>query len=207
MADIQTDPAAPTCAHCNKTRGPDNQLWGGEDSFLHGKPETEVYSLLIDSYRLHTEDEYSFRGDAGGLYAGEDPVKDFRKFLRKAERKEGVLPPWWNAEKKDACVKYGNVKGAAWGSLHGAVEKSDIQEHYKNPYDADAAAHAGRGDPGKQRHELVLGRILPDALAVYAISATPAQRMPALASWDDHMRQAPDLSHCARYDLGGSVTH
>lgn len=54
---------------------------------------------------MRIEDEYNFRGDAGGLYADEDPVEDFQKFLGKAEQKQSVLPTWWNAEKKKACVR------------------------------------------------------------------------------------------------------
>lgn len=37
----------------------------------------------------------------------------------------------WNAEKQNACVAQGNLR-TEWSSLHSAVEKGDIQEHYKN---------------------------------------------------------------------------
>ncbi|KAK4539517.1 hypothetical protein LTR36_010862 [Oleoguttula mirabilis] len=104
-------------------------LWGGGNNWLHNRSEDETYKLLIDSYHLRIEDEYTFRGDAGGLYADEDPVPHFRRFLRKAEKKEGVLPPWWTLEKKTACVRKGNTSNE-WSCLHAAVEKSDIQEHY-----------------------------------------------------------------------------
>lgn len=93
-----------------------------------------MYTLLVDSYRMRVEDECNFRGDISedSLYGGGNPVVGFRRFLQKAEKKTGVLPPWWTKEKRDACIAKGNAKDH-WSSLHFAVEKSDIQEHYKNP--------------------------------------------------------------------------
>ena len=66
-----------------------------------------------------------------GLYNREHPRADFNAYLNKAEA-TGVLPEWWNAEKRKACVAYGFNK-AHWSDLNCAVEKSDIIEHYKNP--------------------------------------------------------------------------
>lgn len=108
--------------------GLDTKTW------LHSRPEAEVYTLLIDSYRLRIDDEYAFRGDISdfSLYGGGNPVKDFRRYLQKAEKRTGVLPSWWTKEKRDACIAKGNAKDH-WSSLHFAVEKEDIQEHYKNP--------------------------------------------------------------------------
>lgn len=64
-------------------------------TWLHGKPETEVFTLLIDSYRMRVEDEYKFRGDVDedSLYGGGDPTIGFRRFLRKAEKTQ-VFPSW-----------------------------------------------------------------------------------------------------------------
>jgi len=98
---------------------------------LSNLPPTELYGRLIDSYRLRIEDEYSFRGDATGLYAGESPVPGFKRFLAQAERKK-MLPTWWNNEKKAECVRFG-LKKNHWFDLSCAVEKSDVQEHYKDP--------------------------------------------------------------------------
>ncbi|KAK0104795.1 hypothetical protein ONS95_005063 [Cadophora gregata] len=88
-------------------------------------------SRKIDCYRLRIEDEYNFGGDAGGLYGGEDPLPDFKEFLNKAEKKEGILPKWWNKDKRKECEKVATRDG--WANINHAVEKSDIIEHYKNP--------------------------------------------------------------------------
>jgi mitochondrial splicing suppressor protein 51 len=51
--------------------------------------------------------------------------------LKKAEKRKGILPSWWSEEKREACITQGD-QGDGSSSLHGAVEKSDIQEHYGN---------------------------------------------------------------------------
>ena len=101
---------------------------GTSETFLHDLPEKEVYSLLIDSYRLRVEDDYKFAGDPHGLYAQEDPVEEFEEFLALAEKNGKLLPKWWGKEKREKCVKLGEGKG--WSSLGKAVEKGDVQGHY-----------------------------------------------------------------------------
>ncbi|KAG0651381.1 SET and MYND domain-containing [Hyphodiscus hymeniophilus] len=107
-------------------------------TWLHDRPEEDVYKLLIDSYRLRLEDDYTFEDDAAedSIYAGEDDSRvGFHKFLRRAEEKRGLLPPWWSKAKADACVmsgfrvEAGNVRA----SLACAVEKSDVVEGYGSP--------------------------------------------------------------------------
>lgn len=70
-----------------------DMMFGGTmGSMLEGKPEEEVYELMIDSHRMRMEDECNFQGKFQGLYGGEDPVPGFRQFLDKAETKQGLLP-------------------------------------------------------------------------------------------------------------------
>ncbi|KAL9598707.1 MAG: hypothetical protein Q9219_004320 [cf. Caloplaca sp. 3 TL-2023] len=93
----------------------------------------ECYTRLIDSYRMRVEDDYKFGGDAHGLYAEEDPRPEFRRFLTLAEKRGNILPKWWTQETKKACVAKGANRGKSnWADLSCAVEKSDIQEHYKD---------------------------------------------------------------------------
>lgn len=87
--------------------------------------------VLIDAYRMRVEDEYSFEGEAAAdsIYGGAaSGLLGFRKFLRRAASRSGLLPPWWNAEKQKACENLG--MGQGWQDLSCAVEKSDIIEHY-----------------------------------------------------------------------------
>ena len=102
-------------------------------TWLHDRPEDEVFKLLIDSYRIRVEDDYVFRGDISddSIYGQGNPVIGFRRYLKQAESQSKVLPGWWNLEKRKACIAKGNAQDH-WSSLHFAVEKSDIQEHYKN---------------------------------------------------------------------------
>ncbi|KAI1924015.1 hypothetical protein LOZ52_002605 [Ophidiomyces ophidiicola] len=116
------------------------------------KSRDEVYRYLIDMYRLRVEDDYKFLADPHGLYAGGDPVRDFRIFLARAERltgrdeaklagsgngewnlngkmRCGVLPSWWSPNTRKACERLAkNPEGNHF--IGYAVEKPDIQEKY-----------------------------------------------------------------------------
>lgn len=102
-----------------------------KDDYFYKMPEKDVFEQLIDCFRLRCDDEYKFKGDTRGLYAGEDPAKEFKEFLDLAESRNGLLPKWWSEQKRKACEKIASGKG--WSNLRSAVEKSDIQEHYGKP--------------------------------------------------------------------------
>ncbi|KAI0203174.1 putative MYND domain protein [Astrocystis sublimbata] len=118
------------------------------NTYLHDRPEKDVYrspclrssfildlcavGLLIDCYRLRLEDDYKLDGDAAAdsIYGGaESSLPGFRKFLRRAASRPGLLPSWWNAEKQKLCERLA-VDSSQWCDLGCAVEKSDIIEHY-----------------------------------------------------------------------------
>ncbi|OWP03035.1 hypothetical protein B2J93_3661 [Marssonina coronariae] len=104
------------------------------NDYLHSLPEEDVFTQLIDCYRLRVDDEYTFTGEVSvhGLYGGANPLPDFKRFLDKAEKAKGILPEWWNQEKRKECVRAA-TGGDSWANIKRAVEKSDIMEHYKNP--------------------------------------------------------------------------
>ena len=93
--------------------------------------ETDVYDQLIDAYRLRIEEQFIRGGDACGLYNGDDPRPDFKRFLTKAERRPGLLPSWWSIEKRKICEKRA-VDSVTWSDINCAVQKRDIQEHYED---------------------------------------------------------------------------
>ncbi|KAK4232691.1 tudor domain-protein 1 [Achaetomium macrosporum] len=105
----------------------DNNTW------LHDRPEKDVYRLLIDAYRLRVEDNYNFDGDVDddSLYGGTpNGLRGFKRFLELAGS-SGLLPPWWNADKQRECEAFGmNGSSGQFQDLRCAVEKSDIIEHY-----------------------------------------------------------------------------
>lgn len=107
----------------------DNGTW------LHGRSEKDTFQLLIDSFRLREDDEYTFKGDASmdSVYDGSaDSTVPFKSFLNEVEEKEGYLPDWWNEAKRKECVKFGMRKNQ-WASLRQAVTKSGIIEYYGSP--------------------------------------------------------------------------
>ncbi|CAO3565365.1 unnamed protein product [Mortierella alpina] len=105
-----------------------------DKTWLHGRPEQDVYMLLIDSYRMMQEDNYSLEADvdADSVYGGApDSRGAFKRFLKQAEARPGLLPSWWSPEKAAACLRFG--LSDAWNSLSHAVEKHDIVDHYGDP--------------------------------------------------------------------------
>ncbi|MCJ1358894.1 MAG: hypothetical protein MMC33_008894 [Icmadophila ericetorum] len=105
----------------------DNKTW------LHGRPEQDVYKLLVDTYRFRMEDNFNLEGaaDVDSIYGGaRDSQQGFRRFLCLAESRSGLLPSWWSREKAADCETVGMRDG--WSSLASAIEKSDIIEYYGN---------------------------------------------------------------------------
>lgn len=106
-----------------------------DETWLHNRPEQDVYKLLIDCYRLRMEDDYTFEGEADtdSIYGGaSDGGRGFQRFLTLAKSKGGLLPSWWSEEKTSECIQLG-MRNTGWSSLATPVEKSDIVEHYGDP--------------------------------------------------------------------------
>ncbi|KAI0130383.1 hypothetical protein BJ170DRAFT_620007 [Xylariales sp. AK1849] len=104
-------------------------------TWLHDRPEKDVYKLLIDTYRLRMEDNYTFDGDADldSIYGGAaHGLRGFRRLLAKAKSRPNILPPWWNDEKQKECEAVG-MGGSDWSDLAAAVEKADVNEEYGDP--------------------------------------------------------------------------
>ena len=104
-----------------------------DGTYLETLPRPDAMRQLIDSYRLRIEDEYTFRGDAGGLYAQEPPMPDFRRYLNRAEKRKRprILPSWWDKRARVECERIARTD--KWSNVHYAVEKHDIVEHYGDP--------------------------------------------------------------------------
>ena len=104
----------------------DNNTW------LHDRPETDVFKLLIDAYRLRIDDENKY-GEGlhrDGSYSGtQEDGTAFRKFLNKAHSKPGLLPSWWSPTTVDECITV-SLPAGQWSSLTTKVGKGDIIEHY-----------------------------------------------------------------------------
>ena len=101
-------------------------------TWLHNRPEADVFTLLIDTHRLRMDDDYKFSGDVDedSLYDGGNGKPGFIQFLRTASSRPKLLPDWWSPAKAQECVRRGTIGG--WSSLSTPVEKGDIVEHYGN---------------------------------------------------------------------------
>lgn len=124
-------PERPTGRH-NPGFNAINSLFGlNNDDYLHAFPEKEAFAQLIDCFRMRMGDEYTYGQNNIGIYAEESPVPVFKRFLDLAESRPGLLPPWWNAEKRRECERI-SMDRNGWSDINCAVEKSDIMEHYNN---------------------------------------------------------------------------
>ncbi|RSL99565.1 hypothetical protein CEP52_009682 [Fusarium oligoseptatum] len=107
----------------------------GNGTYLHNRPEKDVYRLLLDTYRLRVDDMYKLEGevDDDNIYAGHpDSLPGFRRFMRKITRsKKELFPSWWTPEKQKECEAFG-IDEDQWQNLRCAVEKKDIIEHYED---------------------------------------------------------------------------
>ncbi|KAF9580542.1 hypothetical protein BGW38_002756 [Lunasporangiospora selenospora] len=107
-------------------------------TWLHDRSEKDVFQLLVDCFRLKLEDDYKFEGDVpvDSLYSGNcaDSRIPFRAFLKKAEKRDGLLPPWWKTAegttKLDECVTFGLTD--SWANLGFPAEKGDMIQHYND---------------------------------------------------------------------------
>ncbi|TGJ84650.1 hypothetical protein E0Z10_g4125 [Xylaria hypoxylon] len=103
--------------------------------YLQGRPDTDVYKLLIDAYRLRMEDndvyagihyEDSIYGDAT------DGLEGFRMFLDRAKVITHMMPSWWSDNKQAECEELGRQEG--WSSLSEKIDATSVHEHYSDKF-------------------------------------------------------------------------
>jgi len=121
----------PTSLH-NPASRTVNQLLGlSNNKYLHHLPDNEAFVKLIDCFRMRVEDEFVFGLKNIGIYNNEDPLPVFKEFLDLAESRPGLLPTWWNREKRRECERLA-VDSSQWGDINRSVSKASIQEHYRD---------------------------------------------------------------------------
>lgn len=106
----------------------------GQNTWLHDRPEIDVYRLLVDSFRLYLRDKLDFENvvdlDEDGITGGVDcKLKGLREFLKLAAKHPRLLPPWWSFEKKVRCCDLA-MEDRQWHSLHHPVRSLSLSDHY-----------------------------------------------------------------------------
>ena len=67
------------------------------ETWLHGRPEEDVYRILIDVYRSRIKDQHEGEnGDEAASSLPQDPVESFKTFLKlfDTKNKRALLPEW-----------------------------------------------------------------------------------------------------------------
>lgn len=117
-----------------KITNPFRRLW--LNKWLHDRPEQDVYTLLIDAYRLRINDDlfHKLQYNVDSLYCqeGDSGEGGFRHFLQRVENHpNGLLPRWWSSAKAEECVELG-LSGDEWSSLDTPICKINILDFYKD---------------------------------------------------------------------------
>ncbi|EOA91456.1 hypothetical protein ACJQWK_04258 [Exserohilum turcicum] len=102
-----------------------------QGKYLHDRPKQDVYKLLIDSFRPRQQDEMQFERKTSpkSLYTGASSgIEPFKKYVAQAEKRSGLLPPWWTSETQSECEAFG--ESGAWNDLRKKITKADIIAHY-----------------------------------------------------------------------------
>ncbi|KAK3838979.1 MAG: putative MYND domain protein [Linnemannia gamsii] len=109
-------------------------------TWLHNRPEEDVFKLLIDCFRMRQHDNFTVEGiqDKDSVYGGASHSQaGFKRFLVLAESRTDLLPNWWFMGKAAAnCLRLGGglgSNGTKWSLLSSKVDKAAIIEHYANP--------------------------------------------------------------------------
>ncbi|KAI0531587.1 hypothetical protein GGR58DRAFT_524260 [Xylaria digitata] len=103
--------------------------------YLQGRPDTDVYKLLIDAYRLRVEDDKMYAGirHDDSIYGNaQDGLEGFRSFIDRAKAIPRMLPPWWSEKKQAECEALGRQKG--WSSLSYKIDGADVRSHYDDKF-------------------------------------------------------------------------
>ncbi|KAF1851614.1 uncharacterized protein K460DRAFT_362375 [Cucurbitaria berberidis CBS 394.84] len=126
-----------------------------QGKYLHDRPETDVFKLLIDSFRMRQADDLNLENKTTprSVYTGaSSSIEPFRQYLAKAATRPNLLPPWWTADKQKECEAFG--ESGAWSDLRKKVTKQEMIQHYgddKMPMQVRMLAEAvyGAGSMGQ----------------------------------------------------------
>ncbi|RYN63542.1 hypothetical protein AA0119_g12843 [Alternaria tenuissima] len=102
-----------------------------EGTYLCRRPEKDVYRLLIDAFRMRSEDDMKLEDKPmpDSIYTGtSSSIRPFKKFLSLAATREGLLPPWWTAEHHRGCEKF--AESGEWNDVRKKVTKAQMIQHY-----------------------------------------------------------------------------
>ena len=121
--------------------------------FLWDFPEHDVYTLIIDAYRLRMDDFPRFDNVSqmrAVIYGGQDldARGGLERFIHLAGKRPGILPPWWDSSKEEMCLKLA-MGGITEDELPGlpkntrkwlnmskrpTVDKAELISHYGDSY-------------------------------------------------------------------------
>ena len=115
---------------------PFNQLI--ERTYLHNRPERDVFMILVDAYRLRMEDHRKAgHAEIDSIYAGSpNGLHGLARFLFRARHNGSILPPWFDESKEKECLQLTLTPPAAtitpYLSTTHRVDQHDIIACYRD---------------------------------------------------------------------------
>ncbi|KAF7559517.1 hypothetical protein G7046_g4631 [Stylonectria norvegica] len=149
-----------------------------EGTWLHDRPQGDVYRILVDTYRFRIQDMFEFEQvvEEDSIYNGKDSgTKGFSRFLDLFYTKESnpiltsrgqsLLPPWWTDTTRAACETFANAQGpeqSNWYSLAWKITMEEVVHRYgDNTFGMQLRVFAehvhGKAVAGVSSHEMVTG--------------------------------------------------
>ncbi|KAI1263795.1 hypothetical protein F5Y18DRAFT_428670 [Xylariaceae sp. FL1019] len=98
-------------------------------SYLHGRPDVDVYKLLIDSYRLELRHQCIPADLKNQDNTSSPTLGGFQAFLAQAKSVPKLLPSWWSEKKQAECEAQSQQRG--WCELTRSPSDQEIKVHYK----------------------------------------------------------------------------
>lgn len=105
--------------------------------FLHHYPEKVVYEILDDAYDLRVVDCLKLTSCSSSVQPCESRLeevgswREFERFLDLAEKRRGLLPGWWNVEKRRECERVA-AQAAEMGPDAPKVNGHWVMMRYRN---------------------------------------------------------------------------
>ncbi|KAF9111115.1 hypothetical protein BGX27_005374 [Mortierella sp. AM989] len=110
-----------------------------------------------------------------------NPQEGFRRYLRLAETRNGLLPSWWSQEKAVECVDFSTKN--QWSSLENPIGKDDVREHYEHPFMTlqlrlFGQQVYGRGPGGNDGYKVLQIQLIAEEEGVYILPKDESHRIP-----------------------------
>lgn len=107
-----------------------------EGAWLRERSESDVFRLLLDTYRLRMQDLYQYEHtvESDSIYhgRGNKDASGFLRFLGLVAQDSRLLPGWWSTSKGRQYLEFARMENRSFGGLDYMIDESEIQRLYQD---------------------------------------------------------------------------